>query len=77
MCYLASGRPVLVQDTGLSDWLPIGEGILTFRDLSEAVNGIEAINADYKRHRQAARSLAAEYFDSDKGLSSLLEAAMS
>lgn len=77
VCYLASGRPVLVQDTGLSDWLPVGEGILTFRDLSEAVNGIEGINADYERHRDAARKLAEEYFDSDKVLSSLLEAAMS
>lgn len=77
VCYLASGRPVLIQETGLSDWLPIGEGILTFRNLSEAVNGIEAINADYKRHQQAARSLAEEYFDSNKVLSSLLETAMS
>jgi hypothetical protein len=76
VCYLASGRPVLVQDTGLSDWLPVGEGILTFRNLSEAVNGIETINADYERHRYAARRLAEEYFDSDKVLSSLLEAAM-
>jgi hypothetical protein len=77
VCYLASGKPILVQDTGLSDWLPIGEGILTFRDQKEVVNGVEAINTDYERHRQAARRLAEEYFDSDKVLSSLLEAAMS
>lgn len=77
VCYLASGRPILVQDTGLSDWLPIGEGILTFCDQKEAANGIEAINADYERHRYAARRLAEEYFDSDKVLSSLLEVAMS
>ena len=77
VCYLASGRPILVQDTGLSDWLPIGEGILIFRDQKEALNGIEAINGDYERHRYAARRLAEEYFDSDKVLSSLLEAAMS
>lgn len=77
VCYLASGRPVLVQDTGLSDWLPIGEGILTFSDQKEAANGIAAINADYERHSYAARRLAEEYFDSDKVLSSLLEAAMS
>lgn len=77
VCYLASGRPILVQDTGLSDWLPLGEGIFTFCDQKEAANGIEAINADYERHRYAARRLAEEYFDSDKVLSSLLEAAMS
>lgn len=77
VCYLASGRPILVQDTGLSNWLPLGEGILTFCNQEEALNGIEAINADYERHRYAARRLAEEYFDSDKILSSLLEAAMS
>ncbi|MBD0347502.1 MAG: glycosyltransferase family 1 protein, partial [Coleofasciculus sp. Co-bin14] len=76
VCYLASGKPILVQDTALSDWLPIGEGILTFRDQQEAVKGVEAINADYKQHQYAARRLAEEYFDSDKVLSSLLEAAM-
>jgi len=77
VCYLASGKPVLVQDTGLGDWLPIGEGILTFHDLSEALNAIEAINTDYEQHRHAARRLAEEYFDSNKVLSSLLETAMS
>ncbi|MDZ8064301.1 MAG: glycosyltransferase family 1 protein [Nostoc sp. DedQUE08] len=76
VCYLASGKPILVQDTGLSDWLPIEEGILTFCDQQEAVKGVEAINADYERHKYAARRLAEEYFDSDKVLSSLLEAAM-
>ncbi|MFN6531282.1 glycosyltransferase family 1 protein [Nostoc sp. ChiSLP03a] len=76
VCYLASGKPILVQDTGLSDWLPIGEGILTFCDQQEAVKGVEAINADYEQHQYAARRLAEEYFDSDKVLSSLLEAAM-
>lgn len=77
VCYLACGRPVLVQNTGLSDWLPLGEGILTFHNLSEAVRGIDVINADYERHRYAGRKLAEEYFDSNKVLSSLLEAAMS
>ncbi|MUG98011.1 glycosyltransferase family 1 protein [Scytonema sp. UIC 10036] len=76
VCYLASGKPVLVQDTGLRDWLPIGEGILTFCDQKEALKGTETINADCERHQYAARQLAEEYFNSDKVLSSLLEAAM-
>lgn len=76
VCYLASGRPILVQDTGLSDWLPLGAGILTFRDLSEAIEGIKAINADYEHHCYAARKLAEEFFNADKVLSSLLDAAM-
>ena len=77
VCYLSCGLPVLVQDTGLSDWLPVGEGILTFRDYGEILTGIEAINADYDRHRRAARSLAEQYFSTEKVLPALLEAAMS
>ena len=76
ICYLASGRPVLVQDTGLSDWLPIGEGLLTFRDVPEALQGIEIINSDYEQHRRAARLLAEQYFSADRVLMSLLQSAM-
>ncbi|MEH2048001.1 glycosyltransferase family 1 protein [Nostoc sp.] len=76
VCYLASGRPILVQDTGLSDWLPIREGLLIFQDLCEAMNGVHMINSNYEKHRHAARKIAEDYFDSHKVLSSLLEAAM-
>ncbi len=76
VCYLASGRPVLVQDTALSDWLPTGEGVLTFRNVAEAVSGLEQVNSDYQRHRQAARRLAEEYFSAAKVLPPLLETAM-
>ncbi len=76
VCYLASGRPTLVQDTGLMNWIPTGEGIVPFRDLTEAVRGIEAINADYEKHRKAARRLAEEYFAADVVLPRLLEASL-
>lgn len=76
ICYLASGRPVLVQDTGIGEWLPTGEGILTFRNLTEAVEGVESINANYERQRKASRSLAQEYFDAERVLSQLLEEAI-
>ncbi|EGJ34111.1 MULTISPECIES: glycosyltransferase family 1 protein [Moorena] len=76
-CYLASGRPILVQDTGISDYLPTGKGILTFRNLSEALEGIESINADYEQHCLAARQIAAQYFSTDRVLPPLLEVAMS
>jgi hypothetical protein len=76
-CYLASGRPVLLQDTGLEGGLPVGEGILTFRDLAEAVRGIEAINADYDRHRRAARRIAEDYLAASRVLDDLRERAMS
>jgi len=75
VCYLASGRPVLVQDTGLGDWLPTGEGVVIFEDVPGAVRGVEAINADYDRHRRAARRLAEQYFAADRVLPPLLDAA--
>lgn len=73
ICYLASGRPILVQETGQSDWLPTGEGLLTFRDRSTALCGIEKINADYDHNCKRARALAEEYFASDIVLTRLLE----
>lgn len=72
VCYLASGRPVLIEDTGLSDWLAVGEGVVTFTNPTEAVAGIQNINAQYARHRAAARRLAAEVFSTDRILASLL-----
>ncbi len=76
ICYLASGRPILVQETGLSEWMPTGEGVLTFSDLQGAIRGIEVINADYERQRHAARRLAEEFFAAERVLPPLLDAAM-
>jgi hypothetical protein len=71
--YLASGKPALVQDTGFSSNLPTGKGLIAFRTLDEAAAGAEAIMRDYDLHAEVARSLAVEYFDSDKVLGRLLE----
>jgi hypothetical protein len=76
VCYLASGRPVLIEDTGLGDWLPVGEGLLTFSDLGSAVATIERVNGDYARHARAARRLAETRFATEKVLPALLDAAM-
>jgi hypothetical protein len=73
VCYLASGKPVLAQDTGLADHYPVGEGLLTFSTLEEAAAGVEAIERDYERHSAAARALAEEHFDARKVLGRLLE----
>jgi hypothetical protein len=75
-CYLASGRPVLVEDTGLTARLPVGEGLLSFRTLTEAVSGARAIAGDYERHARAARAIAEQHFDSDKVLAAMLEDAL-
>jgi len=71
-CYLASGRPVLAQDTGFGRWLPAGEGLLAFSGTDDAVAGIEAVRSDYDRHSAAARRLAEEHLDSDTVLARLL-----
>lgn len=71
--YLAAGRPALVQDTGLSDPLPVGRGLLTFNTLDQAVAGAEEIAASYEEHRHWARALAEELFDSDRVVGRLLE----
>jgi hypothetical protein len=73
LCYLASGRPVLAQDTGLGERYPVGDGLVTFTTLEQAAEGTERIARDYERHARAARNLAEECFDSDKVLHSLLE----
>jgi hypothetical protein len=73
-CYLASGRPVLIEDTGVGDHLPTGQGLLVFRDVDEALAGVAEIDGNYERHRRAARSLAEEALDSRKCLSAMLAA---
>lgn len=72
VCYLASGRPVLAQDTGFSQSLPIGRGLIGFNTTEEALAGIEAFESDYPAHARAARDIAEEFFDSNKVLSRLL-----
>ena len=71
--YLASGRPALVQDTGFSRTLPVGEGLIAFRTLEDAVAGAQRIAADYECHRRAARESPRSYFDSDLVLTRFLE----
>ena len=72
-CYLAPGRPVLAQDTGFGAVLPTGEGLLPFTTDEDALAGVDAIEADYARHRQAARAMAERHFDSDRVLTRLLD----
>jgi hypothetical protein len=75
-CYLAAGRPVVVQDTGFSTIFPVGQGLLSFTTLDEAGAAIREVVSNYARHAEAARALAEAYFDSDKVLTRLLEEAL-
>jgi len=71
--YLASGRPAVVQETGFGRTLPIGEGLLTFQTLNEAVARVQEVMEDPERHRKAARALAEEHLGSDAVLGKILE----
>jgi hypothetical protein len=71
--YLGSGRPAVVQDTGLNGDIPTGRGLLLFRTDAEAAEALKAVESDYAEHAAAARELAVDHLDSDKVLTRLLE----
>jgi hypothetical protein len=73
VCYLASGRPVIAQETGFSRYLPTGEGLFAFENSGQVLAAVEELRRDYRRHARAARAVAEDYFDSDKVLTRLLE----
>jgi len=70
--YLASGRPVIVEDTGHSDWLNVDAGVLSYRNAAEALDAIDEVHRRYATHARAAREIAEAWFDSDKVLARLL-----
>jgi hypothetical protein len=74
--YLASGRPVVVEDTGFTRFLPTGEGLLAYRTRDEAINALEVVSGEYELHCKAARAVVEEFFDADRILTDLLEAAI-
>ena len=73
-CYLAMGRPVVVQETGWTKHLPSGQGALAFTDLAEAVDAIARVTRDYAHHAQAARRMAEEHFEAKQVCQQLLRA---
>ena len=76
LCYLASGRPAIVEHTGESRLLPDREGLFRFRSPAEAAQALEQVEADYDRHARAARALAEEHFDAVRILRGVLETAL-
>ena len=73
ICYLASGRPVIAQETGFSDFLPTGDGLLAYKTVEDLLACISVLNSDYTHHRAAARRLAENHFDSRIVLTRLLQ----
>jgi hypothetical protein len=76
-CYLAAGRPAVVQDTGWTAHLPSGEGLLAFSTPDEAIAGVDEVSAHYDRHARRAVEIAREHFDARRVLPRLLETACS
>ncbi len=74
-CYLASGRPVITQETGFTEYYGSAGGVIPFHSLGEIVEAVKMINLDYKRHAKAARALACEVFEATTVLASLLDRA--
>ncbi len=74
LCYLANGKPVVIQDTGPSSYLPIGEGVFRFTTADDALQAIDVIQHDYQHHCRRAREIAEAYFDSRVNLRKLLDA---
>ncbi|MDP9346676.1 MAG: hypothetical protein M3P44_13360 [Actinomycetota bacterium] len=76
LCYLASGRPAVVQDTGPTAYLRSGEGALRFSGLEDAISALAEVTSHYQYHSRAARELAAAHFDARKVAQQLLEVAL-
>ena len=74
-CYLAAGRPALVQETGWSEHVPAGAGLLAFSTTEEAVEGLARLEADYQDHARRAADIARECFDASRVLPPFLERA--
>ena len=74
-CYLAAGRPAVVQETGWSRHLPSNGGVLPFTTVEEAVEGLTEVERNYSKHSKAAREIALEFFDAKKVCQELLRLA--
>ena len=70
--YLALGRPVVIQDTGLATHYPLGDAILPFDDLDGAAAALLEVEHDYARRCRQARAIAAELLAAERVLGRLL-----
>jgi hypothetical protein len=73
ICYLAAGRPVVVQDTGFSEVIPCGSGLFAFSSAQEAIDAVLRVEKDYPRHQAGARRIAEEYFSAEVVIGRLLD----
>lgn len=72
VCYLASGRPVITQETGFSRFIPMGKGLFSFNTLDDAIEAIDSVSQNYEHNSDSARDLAHEYFSAEKVLADVM-----
>lgn len=72
VCYLAAGRPVVMQETGFSRYVPVGDGLFAYESEDDAVAAIDRIASDYSRHSRAAAEIAREYFSGEQVVEAML-----
>ena len=73
VCYLASGRPVITQETGFSKYIPAGEGLLSFETADDAVTAIQSVASAYPAHGRRAHEIASEYFDAQRVIGAMMD----
>lgn len=73
-CYLAAGRPAVIQETGWSKSIPSGDGVIAFETMEQAITDLEDARAHYARHRDAAHAIARDYLAADRVLPAMIEA---
>jgi hypothetical protein len=71
-CYLAAGKPVITQDTGFADFLPVSRGLFAFRTVDDILGAVEEIKRDYRGNSGAALEIAEQYFGAERVLADLL-----
>jgi hypothetical protein len=76
VCYLASGRPAVVQNTGPSSFLSDGLGLVRFSSVAEAIAALDEVEGNYTKHSRAARELAETYFSAPRVVRRLLDRAL-
>ncbi len=74
-CYLAAGRPVITQETAFSKFLPSGKGLFGWTTMEDILAAVDEIESDYEGNCRAAHDIAAEYFEAEKVVGSLMERA--
>lgn len=70
--FLATGRPVITEDSGAQKYLPPQSGFQFVGNLEQSVAAVNDVMANWARRSREARACAVEVFDSAKNLKKIL-----